>query len=556
MQIDSKIIQNANGRFSAMQTERNSWFQHWQQLADYMLPRRYRWLVTANQWNRGSPVNTLIIDSTATIAARTCASGMMSGITSPTRPWFKLQIAGFTLNDDSNPVSLWLAECESRMRRVFAESNFYNSIAIMYHDLVVFGSAAMLVYEDYDDVIRCQNPCLGEFYFANGPRGNVETFGREFTYTIDQAVKRFGKENCPTAVQNAYEQGGASLSREIVIRHLIEKNDPPIKGIPKKFKWRELYWVKGAGNAEALELKGFNEWPGLCPRWDVSGNDSYGYCPGMDALGDTKQLQQEQKRKSQAIDKMVNPPMVGDVQLKNRPASVLPGGVTFVSGQSQVGFKPAYQITPQINELMLDIQEVQNRIRTIFFNDLFMMISQLNTVRSATEIDARREEKLIALGPVLERFENEALDPVITRTFGIMSRGGLLPPPPPEIEGADIQIQYVSMLAEAQRASSTMAIERILSLVGNMVAVDQEVVDVVNFDEAVNEYAGYLSVSPKMIRSKEEVMARRQNRQVQLQQEQMLQQSYGAAKGAEILSKTDMGGGQNALAAIMGGMGG
>jgi hypothetical protein len=144
---------------NALRTERYSWWVYWGQLATYYIPRRYRWLVTPNQMNRGSPINGAIIDSTGTIAARTLASGMMSGITSPTRPWFKLRIPGINPEDEVNPVNIWLADCTRRMMRVFQESNFYNAIAVLYLDLAVFGTAPMLIYEDFDNVIQCYNPC-------------------------------------------------------------------------------------------------------------------------------------------------------------------------------------------------------------------------------------------------------------------------------------------------------------------------------------------------------------------------------------------------------------
>src|SRR4030095_10600196 len=96
-----------------LKTDRYSWWVAWGQLATYLLPRRYRWLVTPNQMNRGTAINGAIIASTGTIAARVLASGMMSGITSPTRPWFKLRISGFG-GDEVNPVNVWLAECEKR----------------------------------------------------------------------------------------------------------------------------------------------------------------------------------------------------------------------------------------------------------------------------------------------------------------------------------------------------------------------------------------------------------------------------------------------------------
>src|SRR5262249_34299473 len=140
---------------------------------------------------------------------------------------------------------------------------------------------------------------------------------------------------------------------------------------------------------------GFFEQPFIAPRWDIVSNDAYGRGPGMDALPDIKQLQLEVKRKAQAIDKLVNPPMVADIQLKNQPASLLPGGVTYVSGLAQgakPSFAPVYQVMPPVKEIMEDLNEIRQRIKDTFFNNLFQVISQFETRSnvSATEIDARR----------------------------------------------------------------------------------------------------------------------------------------------------------------------
>lgn len=554
MKVPHEFRQRLDDRFAGLATERGQWWAHWRECATYILPRRYRWLNGPNEAG-GDQINRAIKDSTGTIAARTCSSGMMAGVTSPTRPWFKLQIEGFEAADDSNAVSLWLAECERRMRRVFAESNFYQAIGVMYEDLVTFGTAAMLCYEDRDDVVRFYNPSLGEYYLANGARGSVNgggTFAREFVYTVTQLVERFGKENLPEQITRLYTEGGAGLRQPYVVRHILEPNEPPDARIPKKFNYREYYWLRGIDNDTILEAKGFFEFPGMFPRWSLTGNDAYGRGPGMDALPDIRQLQQEQLRKAEAIDKMVRPPMVGDVQLKNQPASLLPGGITFVSGAS-AGFKPAFDVRLDIQALLLDIQEVQARIRSIFFNDLFMMISQLNSVRSATEIDARREEKLVMLGPVLERFENEALDPVINRVFGIMSRGGLLPPPPEEIRGREIQIQYVSMLAEAQRAASSAGLERFLQFGGGLAAVKPTVLDIIDEDEVLYEYGTIMGVSPKTLRDRRAVMAKRAQDAQRANMMQSAQAAMAGVEGAKTLSETDVGGGVNALQMMLGG---
>lgn len=555
---DESLRRFMDGRLVGLRNDRYSWWVHWRELADNYLPRRYQWLVAPNKANRGSPINGQIIDSTGVVAARTCASGMMSGITSPTRPWFKLKLDGIDSVDTSNPISLWLAECERRMMRVFAESNFYNAIAVVYHDLVVFGSACMLVYEDYDDVIRCFNPCLGEFFFGNSDKMQVNTLFREFVLTASQMVEKFGLENCSDEVQQLYnDPTGSNRAREVLVRHGIAPNtSPTFSGVSKRFPFYECYWEAATSNYDRLLAKrGFHEFPALCPRWDLVSNDAYGRSPAMDALGDVKQLQQEQKRKAQALDKLVNPPLLADVQLKNQPASLLPGAITYVSGTSGIGMKPVFQVNPPVQEIMLDIEKVQERVKTIFFNDLFMMISQLQTVRTATEIDARREEKLVMLGPVLERFQNEALDPVVDRTFNIMRRAGLLPPAPPEIQGMYVDIEYVSMLAEAQRAVGTSALERLVAQAGNIAAVNPEVLDKIDFDQFVSVYSGLLSIDPRVIRDDEAVAKLRQDRAASQQQQQQLAMTDPAVKGAQVLSKTEVGGGQNALQAMLG-MGG
>lgn len=550
----SDLITRLQADLEALRSERYSWFVHWRELANYILPRRYMWLIPTTQQQRGQPLNNYIIDSTGTMASRTCASGMMAGITSPGRPWFKLRIEGFDLQDTSNPVSLWLAECEKRMMRVFAESNFYTSVATMYEDLVVFGTAPMIIYEDFDDVIRCYNPCAGEYFLANSPRLQVNTFFREFVYTARQCADEFGEENLSENARGLLRNPGGG-NQQITICHSICPN----KGdMPKIFAYCEYYWERGnpkdqAGDVKFLRKKGFFEFPVVAPRWATSGNDAYGRSPGMDALGDIKQLQQETKRKAQALDKMVNPPLVGDVQLKNQPATQIPGGLTYVSGINNAGLKPIFTVMPPVQEIMLDIQEIQVRIRNIFFNDLFMMISQLQTVRSATEIDARREEKLVMLGPVLERFDNEALDPIIDRTFNIMLRGGLLPAPPEEIQGQHLQVQYTSMLATAQNAAATASIERLFAQAGSLVAVQPDIMDNIDSDAGIADYAEKLDVPPKLIRTPEQVMQIRNTRIQQKQQADALMATEGLAKAGKTMSETDVGGGQSALAMLMGG---
>jgi hypothetical protein len=572
---DLALFTYVQGRLMGLRVNRYSFWTHWRELADYFLPRRYKWIVTPNQMGRGSPINQHILDSTGVICARNLASGILSGKSSPTRPWFKLRV-GIQDTTQTTPVSLWLSECERILYMIFAESNFYNCIAQFYYDLVVFGTAALLIYEDHDNVVNCYNPCAGEFYVDIDGRYRPTVFYREFTMTVDAVVNRFGYDNCSESTQMLYDdKGGANRTRELVVAHAIEPNDDGNAGrfgIPDRWAFREVYWEWGGSaspqsNAVAqpgfLSKRGFYENPAIVGRWDLVSNDAYGRGPGMDALPDQKQLQLESRRKAQAIDKMVNPPLVADVQLKNQPASLLPGGITYVSGYAasgKPGFSSVYDTKFPVNEITEDLNEVRARISKTFFNDVLMTASQFETRSNITAVewDMRKSESMVLLGPALERIDHEVLGPIIDRVFGIASRvrfadgSTLLPPPPQEIAGQMINVDYISTLTQAQQAASAGGIERVLQIVGNLAGVDPSVMDNLDIDYTVDKYSHLLNNDPKMIRSPEQLAQIRQQRQQQAQQAQQAEIAEKLSKGAQTLSQTDVGGGNNALQAMLG----
>ncbi len=542
------------GVMRALDYDRQPFMQLWRELANYFLPKRYVWLETSAQQRVRNAKNPYILDSTGTTAGRILAAGLMNGITSPSRPWARLRVPGF--DDEGGPVTLWADECTRLLLQVLGESNFYNAMAVQYLDLTFFGTSATLIYEDPTSVIRCYNAALGEYYLAQDDTQRVNTFGREIMLTIRQLVQWFGAENCSVMVRSLHRNlDGGSKFKTVSVQHLIEPNFPG-SNVPQKFEFIETYWEKGT-TGKALARQGFNEFPGIFPRWEVTGNDSYGTSPGMDALPDTIQLQFETKRKAQGIDKMISPPIVADVQLQHRPTALMPNGITYVAGANSIGAKPLYQIQAPIGELTEDIRDVRARIQEIFHNPLFNMISQLETVRSATEIDARREEKLVLLGPVLERFENEALDPAIERVFNIMQRKGLLPEPPPEVAGRPIEVQYVSILATAQRAVAATPTERWLQVIGNIAPIiqlapgAQSIMNVPNWEELIRNYGIAIGVEARNMNTRETVAEMNQAQQEELVAQSAAAQGKDLVDAGQQLSETDVGGGANALQALL-----
>ena len=277
-------------RLEALRAYRISWWAHWAALAEMFLPRRYRWFVTPNRYNRGSPLNQAIVDETGLLAARVLATGLLSGLTSPTKPWFSLALAGDN-SAPEGPVQEWLAECTSRMLTVLAGSNFYQALGTVYHDLVVFGSAALITYADTENVVHFCVPALGEFMFGLNAKLQVDTLYREYTYTVKETVDEFGLANVSESTRNSYRTGGTNLDTEVVICHAIEPNSDIYqageafgKAVPASFKFREVYWEQTSSGATQrttwlLRIGGFKEKPFNGFRWDVTSNDPYGRSP-------------------------------------------------------------------------------------------------------------------------------------------------------------------------------------------------------------------------------------------------------------------------------------
>src|SRR6266702_987949 len=210
------LYSHLEGRLSSLRNWRLSWWQHYALLAKFILPRRYHWLITANTMTRGLQLNQEIVDSTGTLAMRTCAAGMMSGLTSPNRPWFRLRVAIPNFVPD-RPAQIWLEEVAERIRFVQAESNFYDSLAQMYEDLVTFGTSPIIDYEDEEDIIRCYNPCAGEYFLGAGFTFRDEVFYREFVLTISQVVEMFGLDKVPRDVAELWATKGGSIDQEVIV---------------------------------------------------------------------------------------------------------------------------------------------------------------------------------------------------------------------------------------------------------------------------------------------------------------------------------------------------
>lgn len=522
-----KLVQ----RWGELKQERASWLPHWTEISDHILPRSGRFF---NQdRNRGEKRYNKINDSTGTKALRTLAAGMMSNMTSPARPWFRLSTSDPML-DESDAVKQWLADVQQLMNMVFNKSNTYRALHSMYEELGAYGTASAIVLPDFKNVIHLTSLTAGEYAIGTDHMGYVNTLYREFDMTVSQVVEEFGIENCSISVQQAFERG--SLDKWVTVIHAIEprKNRDLTKKDSKNMAYQSCYFELGNQDEGYLRESGFKQFPALCPRWSVSGGDIYGNSPGMEVLGDIKQLQHEQTRKAQGIDYMTKPPLQAPPNMKGREVDTLPGGITFVEQTTGGGIKTAFDARIDLNHLLADIQDVRQRIQSGFYADMFLMMA--NDQRSgitATEIAERHEEKMLMLGPVVERLHNEILTPLIDMTFDYMVEAGIVPPPPEEIAGMELNVEFVSVLAQAQRSVATSSIDRFIGNLGAVAQYKPEVLDKLDADKWADEYADMLGVNPNILVPKDRVDAIREQRAQAAQAQQQaaaIEQMAGAAQ--------------------------
>ncbi|HDS6478856.1 TPA: phage tail protein [Klebsiella aerogenes] len=520
-----------------LNNDRSSFEPHWRELSDFINPRGSRFLVT--DVNRNDRRNTKTVDPTATLANRTLSSGMMSGITSPARPWFKLATPDPDMMD-YGPVKLWLEAVQRRMNEVYNKSNLYQSLPLLYSSLGTYSTGAMAVLEDDEDVIRTMMFPIGSYYLANSARGSVDTCYRKFTMTVRQLVMEFGMSNVSTSVKGLWESGSYETWIEVIhaVYPNIDRDTGKLDSKNKRVK--SVYFEVGGDNDKLLRESGFDEFPIMAPRWEVNGEDVYGSsCPGMIALGQVKALQLEQKRKSQLIDKATNPPMVGPTSLKNQRVSLLPGDITYIDQMTgQDGLKPAYLVNPNTADLLADIQDTRQMINSAYFVDLFMMLQNINTRSMPVEaVIEMKEEKLLMLGPVLERLNDECLNPLIDRTFSMMARKNLLPPPPDVLQGMPLKIEYISVMAQAQKSIGLSSLSSTVDFIGQLAQVKPEALDKLDTDQAIDAFAEMSGVSPTVIVPQEQVNQLREERAQQQKQQQAMAMGMAAAQGAKTLSE-------------------
>jgi hypothetical protein len=402
-------------------------------------------------------------------------------------------------------------------------------------------------------------------------RGLISSFTRTYTRSVRQVVEDFGVSadgrsidwtNISTLVKDLWDKG--TYQAPIEITWLVKPNELEDRSrlLSKYLPWTSCYWETGGGEPRAGEKKflresGFKTFPLMCPRWEVTGDDTYGTdAPGRMALGDVRQLQIMQRRKAQLLSKAVDPPLRGPSELRTQKTSLLPGKITFVNvREGQQGLAPIHEVRLEgFQHLTQDMGDVQYRIQRCFYEDLFLMMARsddrLGADRpTATEVMERKEEKLLGLGPVVEGTNDELLDPIIDRTFSLMLDADQIPEPPEELLDVQLKVEYISMLSQAQKLVGVVGQDRYLQSAMGLFEVFPNIRHKVNVFQAMDNYGEMLGVDPRVTVPTDEAQAAADAEAQAAQAQAESEQAVNVAKAAQLASQAPMGG-DTALAAL------
>jgi len=512
------MIKDLSNQFSQLKNKRQNWESHWQEIADYVLPRRADVNIDRTA---GDKRTERIFDGTALHASELLSSSLHGMLTNAATPWFSMRFKDENLAMDEESRE-WLESCTQTMYIALDRSNFQQEIHELYVDLVTFGTACMMIEEDDQKFIRFSTRHIKEIYISENDKGFVDTMHREFKMTARAAYTRFG-ENLSKRIKTVAKDNPYD---EVTIHHCIKPNDKfnPYKEDNKSMAFTSIYYDNE--DQKVISISGFEEFPAVIPRWLKSSSENWGRSPSMIALPDIKMINKMAETTIKAAQKMVDPPLLVPDDSFVLPVRTQPGGLNYYRSGTRDRIEPLNIGANTPVGINLEEQR-RNAIRQAYYVDQLLM-SQ-DTRMTATEVMQRNEEKMRLLAPVLGRLQSEMLQPLITRCFNILLRKQILPNPPVALQGQTVDIEYVSPLARSQRTGEVQAILRSLEIISPL-AQSMPVMDYIDSDKLVKHITDVLGVPRKVLRSDQEVAGMREEQAAIAQQQAELDQASQLAE--------------------------
>lgn len=528
-------------------------------LADFWSPHA----TYVDQHDRQDDVSPDILDDSVYFCRVTLASGFFWGMTNPARIWSEWSVGDPSLRDLAGPRE-FLHELNLRRHIFLHRANFYDTMSWVYDEWPTFGTAVVIIEEDPETVFRYIPWAIGTYSIADGKHGEPSALSRRYPMTCREVVERFA-----TRPDGSIDMGrlslhmrslvqGNQLEETVTVCQLICPNDDhqPTSDLPEHYRYASLYWEDNAqdssnGYGGFLAREGYREWPAMVFRWRRRPGTPFG-CdhPGQLSLGTNKSLQAMESDLLLAIEKQGKPPLSVP---EDKVVSLLPGARNVFSANARVAPGPLHTVEPAAIERIAAAQtERRARMESIWYTRLMLAFAMDPRVQrpTAREVEEVSQEKYLVLGRVLESAAQQ-FKVAAEREFAIMNRLHLLPDVPPEMEGVQLDIEFTSMLAVAQKAVGLQSLLEFGSWAANVAAAPMP--DSVNVDELINEVGQRSALPPGVVRSAEDLAAIRQARAEAEAEAARAEQAAQEARAVKDLGTTPMDT-DSALSRVLGSM--
>ncbi|MBN8521758.1 MAG: head-tail connector protein [Alphaproteobacteria bacterium] len=422
-------------RYERAKARRRGWENHWQDCYDYALPGRGGF---SREYAPGHPETDHLFDGTAMDAVDQLTASLLGRLTPPGTSWFGFKPGPDLTPAEADALAPVLEQAGKTMQAHFDRSNFSVEIHQSYLDLVVGGTAVLLLEEtDPGSFSAFQFTAvpLRDVVLEEGENGYLDGIFRTLSLTLMQIKDRYPDVVLPPSVIRAGDQD--EQARFSIIESVL----------PSPGYGYDYHAVLMTDAIPALLTQGmFHHSPAMAFRWMKSPGEMYGRSPIMKALPDIKTA----NKVVELILKNASIAATGIWQADDdgvlNPANIelVPGAIIPKAVGSQ-GLK-ALEMPGRFDVSQLVLEDLRARIRHALLTD---KLGQINTSRmTATEVLERSSEMTILLGATYGRLQCELLTPLIRRAYAILRRRGEIPDI--ALDGRYVTLDYRMPLARAQ----------------------------------------------------------------------------------------------------------
>ena len=513
-------------------TKHDNLDSRWEEIARLFRPSQ---LGFQSERTQGSDLESDVYDSLPIEQADRMARNLFAWIMNPAIRWFAFEWDDDDLKKDKEAVR-WLEDSTKKTEKQLTDSNWSIKALQGIYDLVTFGSNMMQVDEKPSQFLKDDGLFRGLLFKAHhmsvsfgseGADDFVHDTAIKLKFTARQAADLYGEESLPEKVKQALKANKTDKFEFVhaIIRRRLDAPPENETALPPN---KRPYWSLHAemDSEHVVREDGYYEVTRSMARYATTNDSVYGYSPAMKALPDARVINEAQKKDLDGWGKALNPPVkINSDKLKDGKINQGEKGVTDVDDMDAVADMPG---KPDYQAHQIHLEDKRSAIRQIFLSDeLDIPDRERVGAMTAFEIQKRIERILRSAGSVVTSIHTEMLQPMLFASFMLLLRRNVFDEVPKSVaeKGGEnvLKVTFLGPLAKAQRSEDSDVIQAFVDLVvaiaGNMPPEQGiELLDLIDFDEAIRRGAESQGVPAEIVRDQKEVEKRRARRREQAAQ--------------------------------------